>query len=115
VAVWSNGNALVLINEVNLRRARLVLGGCLSCLSVLSYLSETLVYCGQTVGCIKIKLDRQLGLGPGHTVLDGDPAPPKGTQCPHFSAYVYYGKTAGSIKMPLRREVGLGQGDIVHS
>jgi len=42
----------------------------LSCLSVLSV---TLVY-GQTVGWIKMKLGMQAGLGPGHIVLDGDPA-----------------------------------------
>jgi len=49
-----------------------------SVLSVLSYLSVclsiTLVYCDQTVGWIKIKLGMQVGLGSGHTVLDGDPA-----------------------------------------
>jgi len=33
------------------------------------------VYCGQTVGQIKLKLGMQVGLGPGHIVLDGDPAP----------------------------------------
>jgi len=31
----------------------------------------------------------EVGLGPGHIVLDGDPAPPKGTQQPPFSAHVY--------------------------
>ena len=37
------------------------------------------VYCGQTAGWIKMKLGTQVGLGAGHTVLDGDPAPlPKG-------------------------------------
>jgi len=37
-----------------------------------------LVYCGQTVGWIKMKLGTKVGLGPGHVVLDGDPAlPPK--------------------------------------
>ena len=46
---------------------------CLSCLSVLSV---TLVYCGQMVGRIKIKPGMQVDLRPGHTVLDGDPAPP---------------------------------------
>ena len=52
--------------------------GPLSCLSVLSV---TLVYCGQMVGWIKMKLGVQLGLGPGHIVLDGDPALlPKGAQ-----------------------------------
>jgi len=60
----------------------------------LSVLSVTLVYCGQTVGWIKMKLGMQVaevGLGPGHIakmplgmavglspgdfVLDGEPAP----------------------------------------
>jgi len=55
----------------------------LSCLLVC--LSVTLVYCDQTVGQIKIKLGMQVGLGPGHIVLDGDPAsPPKGAQPPNF-------------------------------
>jgi len=40
-----------------------------------SVLSATLVYCGQTVCCIKMKLDVQVGLILGHIVLDGDPAP----------------------------------------
>ena len=38
-------------------------------------LSLTLVYSGQTVGRIKMKLGMQVGLGPGHIVLGGDPAP----------------------------------------
>ena len=51
---------------------------CLSCRSV------TLVYCGQTVRWIKTKLGTEVGLCPGHTVLDGDPALPKGAQSPNF-------------------------------
>jgi len=39
-------------------------------------LSEALVYCGQTVGWIKMKLGMEVCLGPGHIVY-GDP-PPKG-------------------------------------
>jgi len=39
-------------------------------------LSVTLVYCGQTVRQIKMKLGMQIGLGPGHIVLDGDSGPP---------------------------------------
>ena len=76
---------------------------CLSCLSV------TLVYCGQTVEWIKMKLGVQVGLGPGHIVLDGDPPhpPPKG-HSPQFSTQM-----AAWIKMPLRTEVGLGTGDFV--
>jgi len=45
---------------------------CLSC----PVMSVMLVYCGQTVGQIQMKLGLQVGLGPGHIVLDGDPGPP---------------------------------------
>jgi len=54
------------------------------CLSVC--LPVTLVYCGQTVGLIKMKLGMQVGLCPGHIVLGGDPAAPpqRGTASPNF-------------------------------
>ena len=52
---------------------------CPVCLSVLS---ATLVYCGQTGGRIKMKLGMQVDLSPGHIVLNGNPAPPKGAQPP---------------------------------
>jgi len=44
-----------------------------------------LVYCGQTVGWIKVKLGTEVGLVLRHIVLDGDPAPPpkRGT-APNF-------------------------------
>jgi len=45
------------------------------CPVCLSLLSVMLVYCGQTAGRIKIKFCMQVGLGPGQSVLDGDPAP----------------------------------------
>ena len=48
------------------------LSACPVCLSVC--LSVTLVYCGQTVGLIKMKLGTEVGLGPGNIVLDGDPS-----------------------------------------
>jgi len=38
--------------------------GPLSCPVCLSILSVTLMYCGQTVGHIKMKLGMQVGLGP---------------------------------------------------
>jgi len=38
-------------------------------------LAVTLVYCGQTVGWIKMVLGTEEGLGPGDVVLNGDPAP----------------------------------------
>jgi len=53
----------------------IVMSVCLSCLSV------TLVYCGRTVGWIKTKLGTEVGLCPGHTVLDWDP---KGRSPPNF-------------------------------
>ena len=60
---------------------------CLSC----PVLSVTFVHCGQTVGRIKVKLGVQIGLGPGHIVLDGDPAlPPLKGHSPHpiFDPYL---------------------------
>jgi len=65
------------------------------CLSYLSVLSVTFVNCGQTVGRIKMKRGTQVGLGPGHIVLDGDPAlpPPKG-HSPQFSAHIRCGQMA---------------------
>jgi len=46
--------------------------------------------CGQTVGRIKMKLGMQVGLGPGHIVLDGDPVPlPQRAQLhPIFGPYL---------------------------
>ena len=51
---------------------------CLTCRSVCPVLSVTLVYCGQTIGWIKmkVKLGMSVGLGTVHLVLDGDPAYP---------------------------------------
>ena len=87
---------------------------CLSVCPVQSCLSVTLVYCGQTVVRIKMKLGMQLGLGPGCIVLDGDPAPlPENGHTPQFSVHVHCGQTAGRIKMPLGMEVGLGPDDCV--
>jgi len=47
-----------------------------------------------------------------HTVLDGDPAPPKG-HSPQFLAHVRCDQTAGWIEMPFGTEVDVGPGDIV--
>jgi len=61
-----------------------------------------------------MKLGIEVGLRPGHIVLDGDPAPPKnGGTDPQFSAHVRSGQTARWIKMPLGMEVGLGTGGFV--
>jgi len=49
-------------------------------------------------------LGMEVGLGPGHIVLDATP---------QFSAHFYCSQTAGCIKMPLGTEVGLSPGDFV--
>ena len=51
--------------------------GCL-CLSV------TLVYCGQTIGWIKMKLGTEVGRGPGHIVLGEDLPPPQKGHSPRI-------------------------------
>ena len=60
-----------------------------------------------------MKLGVEVGLGPGHIVLDGDPAPPPKGHSPQFSAHVCCGQTAGWIKMSLGTEVDLGPGHMV--
>jgi len=81
---------------------------------VLFVWNVTLVYCGHTVGWIKMPLGTEVGLGPSHIVLDEDPAPPKAAQhpSPQFSAHVCCGETAGWINMPLVAKVGLDPGHI---
>ena len=61
-----------------------------------------MVYCDQTVGKPKLKPAVEVGLDPGHIVLDGDPTTPlqKG-HSPLFSAHVCCRQTTGWIKMPL--------------
>ena len=64
-------------------------------------------------------LGMEVGLGPGHIVLDGDTTPTpvgkKGAppQKKIYSAHVYCAQTAGCITMPLGMEVGLSPGDFV--
>jgi len=60
-------------------------------------------------------LSTEVGLGPGHIVLDGDAAPPPKGHSAQFSANVCCGQTTGLMKMPLGTEVGLGPGDIGHN
>ena len=70
------------------------------------------VYCGQTAGWIKMPLGTEVGLGSGHSVLDGDPAPSpqKREHIPQFSAHICYGQTAGWMKVPLGTKVSLDLG-----
>jgi len=63
---------------------------CLSC-PVLSVVPVTFLYRGQTVGWINMKLGVQVGLGPDHIVLYGDPVPrPKGAHPPIFDPYLLW-------------------------
>ena len=80
---------------------------CLSC-PVLSCLSVTLVYCGQTVGWIKVPLGVEVGLGPAHIVLD---VPIRGTQQPPLLG-LYLLLPNGWMDQDATK-VGLGPGDIV--
>jgi len=61
-----------------------------------------------------MKIGTQVGLGPGHIVLDGDIAsPPSKGHSAQFSAHICCGQMAGWTKMPLGMQVGLGPGDFV--
>jgi len=64
------------------------------CYRTIVCLSVTLVYCGQTVGWIKMKLSMEVGLGPHHIMLDGDLAAPRKGVVPPLLAHVCCGKTA---------------------
>jgi len=45
---------------------------------------------------LKMSLGVEVGLVPGHTVLDGDPAFQRGT-APQFSAHIYCGQTVARL------------------
>jgi len=58
------------------------------CYQTVVCLSVMVVYCGQMVGWIKMKLGTEVDLGPGHIVLDGAHLPPRGgTAAPLSSAH----------------------------
>jgi len=85
------------------------------CLSRLSVCLYRWCIVAKTVGRIKMKLGKMVGLGSGHIVLDGDRAPhSKNRHTPNFRPMSIVAKRRG-IKMPLSRptEVGLGPGHIV--
>ena len=67
------------------------------------------VCCGQTAGWIKMQLGTEVGLGPGHTVLDGDPAPPT---TPNFRPIPVVVKRLDESRCH-STEIGLGPGHIV--
>jgi len=62
-----------------------------------------------------MKLGMQVGLGPGHIVLDGDlaPLPQRCTAPRQFSAHICCGQMAAWSKISLGMELGLDPGDVV--
>jgi len=61
-----------------------------------------------------MKLGIQEGLGPGHIVLNGNPAPlPQRNTASQFSAHICCGQMAAWINMLLGIELGLNPGDFV--
>ena len=82
---------------------------CPACLSV------TLVYCGQTVGWIKMPLGMEIGLSPEDFVLDGDPAPPpqKGRRPQIFGSCLLWPNGCMDRDGILDMDVGLSPGDFV--
>jgi len=59
-----------------------------------------LVYCGQMVGWIKMKLGMEVGPSPGDILLDGDPYYPhgKGHSTPHTLQLVYCGQRVAHLR-----------------
>jgi len=78
------------------------------CLSVC--LPVTLVYCGQMVGWIKMKLGVEVRLGPGHVVLYEDPAPrPQMGTAPNFQPMFVLAKWLVGSRCHLVQRYALAQ------
>ena len=60
-----------------------------------------------------MKLGMQVGLGPGHIVLDGDPLTPPQRANPQFLGRICCSQMAAWIKMSLGMELGLRPSDFV--
>jgi len=69
------------------------------CVSCLSYLFVTSVYCGQTVGRIGMPLDADVGLGLGHIVRLGPSSPPNGTASPIFGPCLLWPNGRPSLQL----------------
>jgi len=68
-------------------------------------MSVRLVYCAKTVEWIKVKPDMEVGLGPGHIVLDGTQlSPPKGAQSPNFRPMTLVAKQLDGSRCHLVRK-----------
>jgi len=69
-------------------------------------MSVTLVYCGQTVGWIKMKHGMQVGVDSGDFVLDGEgpsSPSPKGAQLPNFRPMSVVAKRLDGLRCHLIR------------
>ena len=70
----------------------------------------TLVYCGQMLGLIKMKLGMQVGLCPDYIVLDGDSAPlPQSGTAPNFRPMFIVAKRLDGSKWYLARRQASAQ------
>ena len=71
---WVTAGCLTLMEILDKFWATITSNGSPCATGLLSCLTVTLVYCGQTAGWIRIPLGMEVGLGPDDIVLDGDPA-----------------------------------------
>ena len=55
------------------------------------------VRCDQTAALTKMPLGKEVGVGPGDFVLDGDPATPKNEAQPPILSHVYCGQTVADV------------------
>jgi len=72
------------------------------------------VYCGQTAAWIQVPLGMEVGLGPGHIVLDGDPGPLlKRGHTPNFRPMFVVAKRLDGSRYGLLRWKTSARGNIV--
>jgi len=70
----------------------------------LSVLSVTMVCCGQTHGWIKMKFGTEVGLGPGHIVLEGTQLLlPNRVTAPNFRPMSVVAKRLNGLRCHLKR------------
>ena len=65
----------------------------------LGHAADTHVHCGQMAGWIKMAVGTEVGLGPGHIVVDGEPAPlPQKGTAPNFRSISVVPKWLGELR-----------------
>ena len=93
VAKWPDGSRCHLVRRQASARCHCVRWGSSSPQRGQHLHFSAHVYCGQTAVWIKMPHGTEIDLGPGHTVLDGDQAPPpseRGTAAPLFGRYLLW-------------------------